>query len=301
MKKDELNNYPEGFLQEFREPVTFKLLGLDGDDASPVKGKRSMPAVKKINAFSVVNFKNGNGDTIPVPIGYVKSTKPNGDVIFGDGLSFGFFNDGQIQLNPNIPSHRDLFNYLNHCEFNYDSPYTFPSAKKIFYRFSLERIAKENTGKRKGAITALKLIEAASEETINSVYLILGKSRVNSLVEKIDKLEEEAFINSDKVINAFEKLRSSGTRSDASTPPNNPVDDAESPKLVNSEVLVNKALEKGALRKAMGQLKFRNSEGGDIFSFKKVSEGLGTAEEQLARAMDSDKELYVLIKTLTEL
>ena len=279
MKKEDINQYPDGFLEEFKEPVTFKLLGVVPDKSSPTKGAMKMPSMKQIPPASTVSYKE---ETLTIAL--VKSVDPSGNVVLDKNrIVMGRFNDGQIRLDPSRPKDIEAFKYLNHCQYNQDSPYTYEGAKHYFYKFDLEKEAGARSENRKPMREAYRLISNSNSQDILSVYRLIGSQSADSTSIEliIDELEERATSEAPKIVNAFKKVQ-------------------EAKKNIPSEVLIKEALDKKVIKKSSGQLQFNNADGGVFFKYLKKADSELTPEEQLEVYLDENKDKTELLKQLIE-
>ena len=139
MSQEYYNNYPEGFLEDFREKVIFRLVDIKPDPDNP--GAYLMPSVTAVPPSSTVTFDDGENRT-QVHLALVLSYDRDGNMIPDDrSMMLGQFNGGELILDPKKPKHVDMFNYLNHCHWNKSSKYTFPGAKHYVEKVDHEAFA----------------------------------------------------------------------------------------------------------------------------------------------------------------
>lgn len=270
------NQYPKGFLKEFTEPVTFKLVNMQPDPDVP--GGWLMPRFQNIPATSMVMFKDSKGKSHQVRLALIRTIHASGEIEFEDRtLLLGQSTNGEIVLDPKNPKDVETFNYLNHCHWNKSSPYTYEGAEHIIYRWDPEVLAKEEMNERASSRKAIIAVSTLSDTQIATLYAQIGakKPSMVSLSEQRNEMEIVAQDNPVRVLEALSKDNAS------------------------IEALVNTLINVGAVRKLTPQLEFRE-EGTDnvVFRFQKLDAGLGSAEDQLKKALETDQALKIKIEHL---
>lgn len=188
MKIEHYNNYPEGFLEDFTEPVTFRSTAIKKDPDN--KNGVLMSAVSNVPATSKVNFTGPDGKKQVVHLAYISNVSPDGEIELDImGLWLGMMNNGEIHLDPNNPKDVDKFNYLNHCHFNKNSPYTYNGAKWKIERYSLEDIAKVELNDKADVLKAVTTTFLLTDEEIVTIYGQIGK--LNPNVASISEMKNE--------------------------------------------------------------------------------------------------------------
>ncbi len=275
------NNYPEGFLEEFTEPVIFKLCGIQKDPDN--KDGWLMPASKNIPATSRVRFKDKQGVEHDVHLALIRYENPDGSVELDiEGLLLGQMNGGMIQLDPKVPRDVDRFNFINHCHWNKDSKYTFPGAEHIVERFSLKKEAEKQLSERSARRDAMMAIFNLPDSKVKATYAVLGKGNMKSLPEMRNELEMLAEDNPQLVIDKIGVIESA----------------KESGEDMSAEELVALALKQGRLVNQPTKLTWKTSDGKTILKYAPKPENKGDAKEQLMAAIDRDPQIREIVEAL---
>lgn len=204
MSKEYYNNYPEGFLEPFKEKVTFRLVGIRADPDNP--GSYLMPSVTSIPPSSTVIYNDQE-----VHLALISSFDTNGNMIPDDrSMMLGQFNSGEITLDPKKPKHVAMFNYINHCHHNKSSKYTFPGAKHVVEKVDHEALAAKESNLLDLKRAALMTISTINDDAIASIaaFLLEKEPEDSPLSAKVRRanLDKIADKYPEKVIDVCKKL-----------------------------------------------------------------------------------------------
>lgn len=281
------NDYPDGFLQEFTEPVTFELIGVKPDPEN--EGQFIIPFSKNVPATSRVQFEGQD-----VHIAHITSVKPDGTAVFGSKeLRFGVIAGGfRKRLDPKKAKDVALFRYLNHCHWNADSPYVEDKRACIIRRFDLQQITEESRNSRQMRTIAIKAIDDLADDRLIPVFAKVGKGQYHNLseAELRDRLEEIAEKDPKTIIEALNikfEPRHKVAKEDV---PSVTVSDFKAP-----EELVEAALKAAKIKMVPAAKEYRTSDGKSIFKFVT---GNGTGKEQLISAVETDEQLRKILLEL---
>lgn len=311
-KIENFNNYPEGFLEDFNEPVTFKLLGIkkdpDNDDGY------LMPSFTNIPATSKVVYKDSDGKSTTVNLALILSSSADGEVEFDiKGLFLGQSNGGQIHLDPKNPKDVEKFNYINHCHFNKSSKYTYEGAGWKVEKFSLESEADKDMESRKDLTAAIVAVSNLSASQIKTLYGKIGSKNPSAVSpsEMKNELEHLAMDSPLAILNVLNKGIEAPAPTEAPSAPESTKKEVEINVVDLEEVeknlekspedapsLVLTAVNTGAIKKVMTKLEWRTHSGEVLMAFSKVAEGNGTAEEQLIEALEKDASLFSKVELI---
>jgi hypothetical protein len=310
------NNYPEGFLEPFTEPVVFRLIDKyrqpDPDNAKGIL----MPFIMNIPATSRITL----GDKV-IDLALIRNIDSFGEVeLEREALFIGKVNNGMFQLSPNNPAHRKMFNYLNHCSYNKDSKYTYAGADVYIERYSPEKDAKQNMIDRSAKKAAILIVDSLNDAESRSLYAKIGTKNPTriSIEEMKDELDALAFVSPEIIIDAHEPRKAKKEAqavsavsvqevpfnedleveftSTSSDEDEETLDDED---IISAEDLVNIVTKSKQIYKHNPTRKWKMKRNGfAIFNFEPASKGVGTAEEQLIDAIDKDKNLRGTMESL---
>lgn len=286
------NNYPEGFLEEFNKPVTFKLVNIKEDPENP--GHFLMPRFTNIPATSQVVFNNE-----VVNLAYIERYDANGDPVFGDrSLLLGMHNNGEIYLDPSRAKDRKLFEYINHCHWNRSSKYTNESSQHVVYKFDLDEIANSRVSSRNSLKESLRFIMSASDIEIKSLYVLVGKEIPSgmSMPRMRDELEDMCIKNAEVIFNAVSSIKSKKRQQE---------DNISTNKQAEEDIDILAMLEEAKKNKIISQYNparsFKSKSGDFLFQFEKAVDADGYSPiEQFATALSQDDDLLEKVKYLID-
>lgn len=304
-----VNQYPEGFLEEFTKPVTFRLANIKPDPDNP--NGVLMPNITMVPPTSKVLYKKNEDDYGEiVNLVLVSSVSSDGDVTPDTRRTMiGAINGGEIRLDPKRPKDREVFNFLNHCHWNKSSPYASENpADWIIFKFDPEQQAKDELAEKNPMLESMKFISSSPDSALRKLYILIIGEPAGKTSEMIkNELIALTMTNSKAVLSGIETLKPNMSAEDivATTPKNVGVEEDTESSLGNSEsgeddeyskddfiVMIKEALADKALTRVNAKSEFRGLDGETFFKFQSKAEAGIPAEEQLANELLTNTELF---------
>lgn len=319
MAENPYNKYPEGFLQEFKEPVIFRLTERWRKPDPDQPGAVLMPMSINVPATSRVTY---NGQVVDLAL--INNIDAFGNIdLDRDNLLLGRFNNGMIHLSPNNPKHRKIFEFLNHCHWNKDSPYTYQGVDHIIEKYSPASEAKKSMEERAVKKKAILVVEQLNDAQLISTYSKIGTKNPKRLTieEMRNEMDELAFNEPELILDATKGISFNAAKQVKAVEPNIEEDDdllddlldglseedlEDESQIVDSPVgeltaedVVNVALKSKLIYKHNPSRIWKIKKNGHtLFHFKAANAGVGTAEEQLVKAASEDKKLLAILQGL---
>lgn len=170
MKTKDLNNYPKSMVKPLKkgERATYRLLNIKRDPDNP--GRWLMPSARQIRPTD--SAYNPEDDTF-YDIAYIERTKPDGEVVYGDVVFFDY-SAGCIRLDGRRKKDRELYQYLEICNYNSSNPNRVEDYEEIFYRLDKSKDAEDELKDRKTIVRALNLAMDMGDAEIKATAGALG-------------------------------------------------------------------------------------------------------------------------------
>ena len=312
-RSEHYNQYPEGFLEDFKEPVTFKLVGIKPDPDN--KSGFLMPTITSIPPESKVSFTDKDGKTHLVRLALISSIDAEGNIAFDDRRLFiGQINNGEIKLDPKRSRDLEVWRYLHHCHWNASSPYAEEDGPHVVFEYNWEAEANKEISGRSAMFHAFKFISSAEDEDINHLYNMIGTeksskigpgamrneleklaisdpSTVSFAISQIEMDEDKSDVKQKAVDhNEGDALNEDGLDEgglDNNTPPEPPA-----PPAMDTKKLAYEAKNLGALKQVNNRMEFTDPQGKIVFKWSKRSDTEERSPiDQLSDAMKGSQPL----------
>lgn len=298
MRADAYNNYPEGFLEEFKEPVVFRLINIKPDPDN--EGAFIMPNITAVPSESQVIC---DGEVVHLAL--ISTVDPEGNATLDSrSLWLGQINGGEIRLDPKRAKDHKIFKYLNHCHWNRSSKYASDNpADWIVFKFDPETQAKEELAEKNPMMESISFITSASDAALRKLHVIIGDGSPkgksvdvikNELIKIATSVPDKAYAGIQAITPSLGK--GDVKNADKESTPTIEVDSENIPEDLDVEAVAREAEKTKVIVRVNRYQVYRDQEGNDFFKFKSKEEAGATASEQLVDALDSDPDLLAKLQ-----